>query len=321
MLCFYLAAGCARQEERVTVGVIDRDRIMREPSVAGALQSLDKKIADLEAELRDKKVEAQDELQEREEKTAAAIREEWLAAVKKREETLNKELEEKHKDFFAEKDKQMQDFIQAAESEINSKLSLLAQQAQSPLTTEAQLRELERQAAQLRGLGEERVKAKDDEIRQEVEQKIAGDVQVLRRELDDYAAGLKERLQEKQREEMREFAENLLGEEQKRQNEFAAERELLTHNIAERLEAAVMAVAGEKQLTVVLGSFAVNIGALDITEEVLTRLKARAAGASGPADKTEDKTAPAENRAAVGETEKTNAAEPKEKAADEQGQK
>ncbi|MDR3349615.1 MAG: OmpH family outer membrane protein [Acidaminococcales bacterium] len=272
LLVFALAllGGCS--EAPVRIGVFDRDKIVREKAIFGDIAALDAEIALLEELLLDKKEQLREELREMEEEANESLKEEWAAGVEEREEKLNSALNEKFKGFLERKNKEMQDFIASVEEETNKKLNEITKKASSPLLTETQLANLERSADEAKSQADEEIKEKDAQIQKEIDDALAESRAAAKRNLDEYAVSLRERLTQERKKQLREFAEEQLGDDQKKQNDLIARREALQKTIAERIDKAIETVAKEKKLEVVLSRVLANVKAVDITDDAMAAL-------------------------------------------------
>ncbi|MDR2006410.1 MAG: OmpH family outer membrane protein [Acidaminococcales bacterium] len=265
-----LLGGCS--EAPVRIGVFDRAKIAREKAVFGEVNALNAEIALLEELMRDKKDQLREELQEMEEEANESLKREWTEGMEEREEKLNNALNEKFKGFLAEKNQEMQDFIASVENEANKKLDEITKKAASPLLTEMQLADLEKEADEAKKQADEKIKAKDARIQKEINDTLADSRAAAKRNLDEYAVTLREKLTEERKKQLREFAEEQLGDDQKKQNDLLARREALQKSIDERINKAVEAAAKEKKLEIVLSQVFSNVKAVDITGDVMAIL-------------------------------------------------
>ena len=265
-----LLGGCS--EEPARVGLFDRAKVAREKAIFGEVDTLNAEIALLEGLLREKKTELQEDLREMEAEENESLREEWTSAVEQREARLNDALNEKFKGFLEEKNREMKDFIASVENEANKKLDEITKKAMSPLITETQLVELEKAADEVKAQADEKIKEKDGLIQKEINDTLADSRAAAKRNLDEYALSLREKLEAERNRRLREFAEEQLGDDQKKQNDLIARRDALQKDINERISKAVEATAKGKKLEIVFSQVFANIKAIDITGEVIANL-------------------------------------------------
>ena len=265
-----LLGGCS--EEPARVGLFDRAKVAREKAIFGEVDTLNAEIALLEGLLREKKAELQEDLREMEAEENESLREEWTSAVEQREARLNDALNEKFKGFLEEKNREMKDFIASVENEANKKLDEITKKAMSPLITETQLVELEKAADEVKAQADEKIKEKDGLIQQDINDILADSRAAAKRNLDEYAFSLREKLEAERNRRLREFAEEQLGDDQKKQNDLIARRDALQKDINERISKAVEATAKGKKLEIVFSQVFANIKAIDITGEVIANL-------------------------------------------------
>jgi Skp family chaperone for outer membrane proteins len=262
-----LAGGCSFfAPEPAATGVFEYDKVVRESIVWRELNSLTQEIAGLEESLREKKSILENSLKEKEEAAEQAVRKEWAAALKAREEQINEEFQEKYKDLLEKQNQKIQDFIAQTEAEANRQLAALAEQAAlSEDEIKARAREIKEQA-------EEKIRARHAELGKEIEDATAEDRANTDREMRLYADELAESLRARTRNELRDFAEELLGDDQKRQNELKERHTILTRQADEDLRRAAARAAEAKDLTAVITNFVANPGAIDLTDDIIKEL-------------------------------------------------
>ena len=270
---FLLLLISACKSDKVTYGVVDRERILKESVYREEIEGLNAQIAELENQLSSKKLQVEKEIREKEESIERASQQEWQARVKAREEQLNTELLEKHKDFFAQKEREFVDFVTLVENEVNGKLNDLMAKLADGTLPEAERQNIDVIVEDIKTKGEQRLKAKNDEIKNEVDGRLAEDRRAMSATLGQFANNVREEIFEKYRKEIDTFAEGLLGEGQRQQTLLKEKHDALSKTFDENIHAAIEEVAKAKGLETVFIKYFVNVNATDITSEVLQKVK------------------------------------------------
>jgi Skp family chaperone for outer membrane proteins len=256
----------------VSIGLFDHAKVTREKAVFGEVDALNAEIALLEELLREEKADLMEELQEMEQEANESLKEEWALGVEEREKQLNNALDDQFRDFLDTKNREMNNFIADVEKNVNGRLDELTKRALSPLITETQLAELERTSDDLKRQADEKIKEKDTQIKQEIDERLSDSRAAAKRNLDEFAATLRDSLRAEREKQLREFAEERLGGDQKKQNDLAERRDILLNNVNGRISKAVETVAKEKNLQVVFTATVTNVKAIDITGDVMAVL-------------------------------------------------
>lgn len=266
-----LVSGC--DSNKVTLGVVDRERIFKESVYHDEIKSLNDQIIELEKQLAGKKVEVEKQLKEKEEAANRAIQQDGEARVRAREEQLHNELMEKHKDFLVQKEQEFITFATTVENEVNGELNALMKKLADGSLSEEQSKNIEKTVQDIKSQGEQKIRTKEAQIREEVNAQLAGDRSAVSATLGQFAQSVREELFAKHKKELDTFAEELLGEGQKQQNQLKEKHDALSKTVDESIKGAIKEVAEAKKLDTVFVDYFANSNAVDITDDVLKKIK------------------------------------------------
>ncbi len=257
-----------------SIGVVDREKAFKQSTAYSKITSLGEEIKKLESGLRAKRDGMKEELIAKEKAVNEEIESTWRDRVGKKQEELNRQLQEDNKGFIADKERQLQEYLTGLEAEFDKQAMPLDTEANLVSTSSERRAQIEGLLRELQRDGQAKAQAKHLEIQKEIEGKIGAERQQLAQELDEYSLTVREALVKEQQKKGQLYLEEKFGPDQKRLNELKAEQDVLLKSSEEKLKASIELVAKNKKLTTVLVDYVANVKAVDITDDVLKELNA-----------------------------------------------
>lgn len=289
-VCMLLLISGCNKDETEKIGVVDKKRIFQESVFASEIKAMDEQIAKLEEGLAAKKGEVQKQLVEKERQANVDMQQTWQKRAQEKEQELNNAIVAKHKDFLEQKEQEFRNFVTTIEQDVNSQLdTLVAKLVNNPNLSDEERKQIEKEIEDTKKQAESKIKEKNNLIQSEVNAKLADDRVAMNSTMETFAQNLREELFEKHKKELDAFAESLLGDDQKAQNELKNKQTELMKKADTSIKDAIKQVSQEKKLDVVFIEYQANIAAIDITEDVLKKLKDDNANADSSKNKEEEK--------------------------------
>lgn len=275
-----------------TIGIIDHKKVLDDSGYGAQLNELQSEAEKFDASLADKRETLRKEFAQKEKEANEKMQSVVQERMKSKAISLERQVQERNKDFVAAKEKEMREYVATVEKETNDKLDELAKQTQRFDIKEDERKNLESQAAYVKSEATKKIYEKDVALKKEVQDKLTPEYEAMRPQMDAYSQEVQKEVYEQQSKELREYAEKMLGDDQRKQNELKEKIAALLKDVDTKINEAVEAVAKQKKLEIVFTSAIGKQGAVNITDDVVKYLKEQ-----NPAKK-DDKAVPVKDDAA-----------------------